>query len=195
VVVAVWLCGWQYKDLFREHYALLLSRRLLQRKSASSDSERFAILQMKSMCGSQYTDKLEHMCQDLALSEDASKAYEAVAKASTAVPVDVFSVSVLKMSAWPSMTMFSDTKMPPVMKACVNHFAGYFLAQGATRQLNWANGQGSAELLVKFSDKVSVTVTCGTLQAVVLLVLGIVPRMAVRYVFVKRRIFWHCGRV
>ncbi len=45
----------------------------LQRKSASSDSERFAIVHMKSMCGHQYTEKLEQMCQDLALSDDASK--------------------------------------------------------------------------------------------------------------------------
>jgi hypothetical protein len=172
----------QFKDLFREHYALLLSRRLLQRKSASSDAERFAVVQMKAMCGGQYTDKLERMCQDLALAEDASKAYEAVAKASTAVPVDVFSVSVLQMSAWPAMTMLSDTKLPPVMRACVNHLAGYFRSQNATRQLNWAYAQGSAEVLVKFSDKVLVTVTCGTLQAVVLLVLGAVPKMAVRYV-------------
>ncbi len=34
---------------------------------------------------------------------------------------------------------------------------------------------------MQFSEKVAITVTCATLQAVVLLVLGRVPKMAVRY--------------
>jgi hypothetical protein len=184
----VWLVFvWQFKDLFREHYGVLLSKRLLQRKSASSDGELFTIAHMKAMCGHQYTDKLEQMCKDLALSEDASKAYEAVVAASAALPVPCFTVRVLKMAAWPAMVMLSDTRLPPVMAACVAHFVGYFRAQGATRRLNWAYGQGSAELVVQFSDKPAVTVTCGTLQAVVLLVLDRVPRMSVRYITSAKR--------
>ncbi len=66
------------------------------------------------------------------------QAYEAVIKVSAAVPVEAFSVSVLRMAVWPAMTMFGATVLPPVMSACVGHFTGYFRSQGATRQVGWA---------------------------------------------------------
>jgi hypothetical protein len=50
-------------------------------------------------------------------------------------------------------------------------------------QLQWAFGQGAAELFIKFSDKVAVTVGAATLQAVVLLAFNQYPRLTVAYVW------------
>lgn len=49
-------------------------------------------------------------------------------------------------------------------------------------QLQWAFGQGAAELFIKFSDKVAVTVGAATLQAVVLLAFNQYPKLSVAYV-------------
>jgi hypothetical protein len=43
----------QDKDLFREHYSLLLSRRLLQKKSVSDELEKF---------GKQQRQRQQHWC-------------------------------------------------------------------------------------------------------------------------------------
>ena len=63
----------QDKDLFREHYCVLLSRRLLLQKSFSNDMEVATIARLKAQCGPQYTKKIEDMIADLTLAEDAKK--------------------------------------------------------------------------------------------------------------------------
>ena len=50
------------------------------------------------------------------------------------------------------------------------------------RQLRWAWGQGTAELSVQFSEKVTKTVVATTLQAVVLLWFNSRPSFTVEYV-------------
>jgi hypothetical protein len=169
------------KDLFREHYAALQTPRLLNRKSASSDMERLAIGHLKFLYGTHFTDKLEQMCADLAIADDAAKAYVAVQRGpgstfpAVAPTVESFSAAVLKRATWPPMVMLKGLRLPPAMAACVNHFTRYYQSQGISRLLDWAFSQGSAEVSVQFSDKVTLTVACGTAQAVVLLVLGKVP--------------------
>jgi cullin-4 len=53
------------KDIFEEFYQRGLSRRLLLKKSASYDSEKMMIMQLKTECGNQFITKVEGMIKDL----------------------------------------------------------------------------------------------------------------------------------
>ncbi len=66
-------CIGQDKDLFREHYCVMLSKRLLLQKSVSNDIELATIVKLKALCGPQYTKKIEDMLADLKVSEDAKQ--------------------------------------------------------------------------------------------------------------------------
>ena len=49
-------------------------------------------------------------------------------------------------------------------------------------QLQWAFGQGAAEVQVQFSEKVTISVSAATLQAVVLLNFNAHSKITVRFV-------------
>ena len=49
-------------------------------------------------------------------------------------------------------------------------------------QLQWAFGQGAAEVQVQFSEKVTISVSAATLQAVVLLNFNARSKITVRFV-------------
>ena len=70
---ALWPTCVQDKDLFREHYCVLLSRRLLLQKSSSNFAEVATIGRLKAQFGPQYTRRIEDMIADLTLAEDAKK--------------------------------------------------------------------------------------------------------------------------
>ena len=57
----------QDKDLFAEIYRNLLAKRLLNKRSASDDAEKCMISMLKLRCGSQFTQKMEGMINDLAI--------------------------------------------------------------------------------------------------------------------------------
>lgn len=53
------------KDVFEAHYKQLLSRRLLQNRTASIEAEKLFVAKLRAECGQQYTTKLESMFRDL----------------------------------------------------------------------------------------------------------------------------------
>ncbi|XP_026190082.1 cullin-3A [Cyclospora cayetanensis] len=53
------------KDIFEAYYKQLLSRRLLQHRSASIEAEKLFVAKLRAECGQQYTAKLESMFRDL----------------------------------------------------------------------------------------------------------------------------------
>jgi hypothetical protein len=118
------------KDLFREHYSILLSRRLLQGKSVSDDLEKLAIELLKQMLGPQYTKKMEDMILDFATSSELAKE-GGVSTSRTGLP-DV-SVGVLKTSLWPAMVMFPKTTLPRSMAQAKKMFEDWFRAKNSTR--------------------------------------------------------------
>jgi hypothetical protein len=72
-------CTFNYtsdKDLFAELYRNALSRRLLNKKSVSNDSERGFISKLKAQCGGPYTAKLEGMLNDFLLADEMNKDFE-----------------------------------------------------------------------------------------------------------------------
>ena len=59
----------QAKDVFEEFYMRGLSRRLLLKKSASTDSEKAMLTRLRAECGSEFSTKAEGMLKDLAESD------------------------------------------------------------------------------------------------------------------------------
>ncbi len=73
--------------------------------------------------------------------------------------------------------------LPPAMASGVAHYQQYFKNKNATRLLQWVIGQGVADMEVQFSEKVSLIVSAGTLQAIVLHAFNGAARHTVRYGF------------
>jgi len=57
------------KDVFEEFYMRGLSRRLLLKKSASTDSEKIMLTKSRAECSSTFLTKTESMLKDYASSE------------------------------------------------------------------------------------------------------------------------------
>lgn len=63
------------KDVFEEFYMRGLSRRLLLKKSASSDSERQMLTRLRAECGAEFATKCEIMMKDLVESDNFMQEY------------------------------------------------------------------------------------------------------------------------
>lgn len=66
----------QGKDVFEAFYKKDLAKRLLLGRSVSSDAEKCMITKLKAECGSQFTNKLEGMFNDMELSHDIVSAFQ-----------------------------------------------------------------------------------------------------------------------
>ena len=64
------------KDVFEEFYMRGLARRLLLKKSASSDGEKTVISKLKIECSNEFGSKADNMLMDLNLSETFIKEYQ-----------------------------------------------------------------------------------------------------------------------
>ena len=65
----------QGKDVFEAFYKKDLAKRLLLQRSVSNDAEKGMITKLKAECGSQFTNKLEGMFNDMELSHDIISAF------------------------------------------------------------------------------------------------------------------------
>ena len=63
------------KDVFEEFYMRGLARRLLLKKSASTDGEKTVISKLKIECSTEFGSKADNMMLDLNLSETFFKEY------------------------------------------------------------------------------------------------------------------------
>ncbi|KAF7374903.1 CULLIN-2 domain-containing protein [Mycena sanguinolenta] len=84
------------KDVFERYYKGHLAKRLLLGRSVSDDAERGMLAKLKIECGHQFTQKLEGMFKDMALSEDAMKAYKKHLGQTVAPKIDI---SVIVMTS------------------------------------------------------------------------------------------------
>lgn len=156
------------RDMFREHYVVLLARRLLNKRSVSTYAEQTVVARMKASLGPQFTRKMDDMFADLIAASDIADGFKPL----TAAPVHVLP---LKASAWPAFQTFPSVSLPSAMQACMAKFTAFYRERMPSRALVWACSQGSADVTVKFSDTACHTVTGGTLQAAMLLTIGGAP--------------------
>jgi cullin 3 len=152
----------QAKDHFENYYKKHLSKRLLQRKSASMDNERQMISKMKIKVGNTFTQRLESMFKDMALSEDLSKQYKAhvadLGDPDTA-RIDL-EASILTTTMWPVDSMVRRNEdgsaktscvYPPAIENARKRFEHFYLKKHSGRILSWQPQLGSADIRATFT--------------------------------------------
>ena len=152
----------QDKDHFENYYKKHLSKRLLQRKSASMDIERQMISKMKMKVGNTFTQRLESMFKDMALSEDLTKQYKRhVAELGDPDTTRIdLEASILTTTMWPVDSMVrrnedGSTKTaciyPPVVENARKRFEHFYLKKHSGRTLSWQPQLGSADIRATFT--------------------------------------------
>jgi cullin 3 len=153
----------QDKDHFENYYKKHLSKRLLQRKSASMDIERQMISKMKMKVGNTFTQRLESMFKDMALSEDLTKQYRAhVAELGDLDTTRIdLEASILTTTMWPVDSMVrrnedGSTKVaciyPPAVENARKRFEHFYLKKHSGRTLSWQPQLGSADIRATFTN-------------------------------------------
>ena len=95
----------QGKDVFEAFYKKDLAKRLLLQRSVSNDAEKGMITKLKAECGSQFTNKLEGMFNDMELSHDIISAFHRSVRAlPSQAPGFVVVVFVVSGRAFCSLT-------------------------------------------------------------------------------------------
>jgi len=135
----------QDKDVFEGIYKLLLSKRLLNRKSNSMDLERFFISELKTECGSGYTGKVEGMFKDMDLSDEITGNYEShVRDKFSEEPTSKFDLWVLTTGYWPSSTETKQLILPEDLRDHQTRFEEYYDNKYQGRRIEWRHSQYQA---------------------------------------------------
>lgn len=151
------------KDLFERYYKKHLSKRLLMKRSISMDAERQMISKMKMEVGNSFTQKIEAMFKDMAVSEDLTSNYkQEVAALGDPDPNRAeLDINVLTSTMWPLDTMSASPKdagsnssciFPPQVERLKQGFEKFYLSKHTGRQLAWQAHMGSADLRAYFPE-------------------------------------------
>ncbi len=151
----------QDKDLFERYYKKHLSKRLLMKRSASMDAERQMISKMKMTVGNSFTQKIEAMFKDIAVSEDLTSNYKRhVTRLGDPDPRRAeLEVNILTSTMWPLEAMnpaYKDGQstciLPPQIDRVKQGFEKFYLDKHSGRQLTWQANMGTADLRAYFHE-------------------------------------------
>lgn len=151
----------QDKDMFERYYKKHLSKRLLMKRSISTDGERQMISKMKMTVGNSFTQKIENMFNDIAMSEDLTSSYKRhVSQLGDADPKRVdLDVNVLTSTMWPLEIMtpnYEDWQtsclFPPEIERIKHGFEKFYLDQHSGRKLMWQPSMGTADMRGYFPE-------------------------------------------
>lgn len=153
----------QDKDMFERYYKKHLSRRLLMRRSISMDAERQMISKMKMEVGNSFTQKIEAMFKDMAVSEDLSTNFKQhVARLGDPDPRRAeLEVNVLTSTMWPLEAMGQQSGdgtarptciFPPAIEKVKHGFEKFYLDKHSGRQLSWQANMGTADIRAYFPE-------------------------------------------
>lgn len=159
------------KDLFADLHRSYLAKRLLNKRSVSSDSEKHIVGLMKLQCGAQFTSKLEGMLHDHAAATSACSEYDAALKLwqrDQPEPLRhvAFSNTLLTASFWPTQKKHAFT-YPAELYALQQHYSDWFRNKHGGRLLQWTCSLGDVSVAVAVQGR-DYEVTVSLLQAVVL---------------------------
>eukprot|EP00727_Mastigamoeba_balamuthi_P002477 m51a1_g12226 putative cullin a (1124) ;mRNA; r:60316-65932 len=162
------------KDVFQTFYSRALAKRLIQGTSASSELEESMISKLRSLCGLEYTTKLQKMFTDMGVS--ASLMHEFADTAIKGKPLGLdFSMLVLTTHAWPLSSAKTNFVLPPEMIKCQEVFTKFFNTKFQGRKLNWLHQLSKADVAFSSASKVNYTFTSSTYQAGILLLFNQKP--------------------
>ncbi|WEW58086.1 hypothetical protein PRK78_003553 [Emydomyces testavorans] len=142
------------KDLFETYYKKHLSRRLLMKRSVSMDAERQMISKMKLEVGNTFTQRLESMFKDMAISEDLTASYkDHIAQRGDPDPKQIdLEMSVLTSTMWPVEIMGKDGAVkaecvfPKSIDFLKQSFEAFYLGKHSGRKLSWLPSMGTADI-------------------------------------------------
>lgn len=153
----------QDKDMFERYYKKHLSKRLLMKRSISMDAERQMISKMKMEVGNTFTQRIEAMFKDMAVSVDLSSSYKQhVAQLGDPDPKRAeIEVNVLTSTMWPLESMAPSYKdgegrptcvYPPQIERIKQGFEKFYLDKHSGRLLTWQANMGTADLRAYFPE-------------------------------------------
>lgn len=147
----------QSKDVFEAFYRQDLSKRLLQSKSSSIDTERSFVSKLKAECGAAYVSKMEGMFKDMELSREIMTSYSANTEGRKNDPnylptqgsIDM-DVQVLTIGYWPLDKVFSDISVPNYLIAKQSEFETYYNSKYQGRRITWQHSFASCVVKATF---------------------------------------------
>ena len=153
----------QDKDLFERYYKKHLSKRLLMKRSISMDAERQMISKMKMEVGNTFTQRIEAMFKDMAISTDFTSQYKRmVQQRGDPDPKRAeIEVNVLTSTMWPLESMAPAWNDPGDRPKCIlplqierlkQDFEKFYLGKHSGRQLAWQANMGTADLRAYFPE-------------------------------------------
>ena len=151
----------QDKDMFERYYKKHLAKRLLMKRSVSMDAERQMISKMKMEVGNTFTQKIEAMFKDIAMSEDYTAKYKRhVAGLGDPDPSRAeLDVNVLTTNMWPYEMMASAGADDENQRPCIyptqiskmiHGFQNYYHSKHNGRKLTWYPNMGTADIRAYF---------------------------------------------
>ena len=151
----------QDKDMFERYYKKHLSRRLLMKRTASMDAERQMISKMKMEVGNTFTQRIEAMFKDMAVSVDLTSSYKDHVKefGDTDNKRAELDINVLTSTMWPLESMgsayFENSDSAPIIypssiDRVKQGFEKFYLKKHNGRKLTWQSNMGTADIRAIF---------------------------------------------
>lgn len=158
------------KDLYAEVYRRQLSKRLLESKSIGDEPERAMIAKMKLKYGTNFTNKMEGMLNDMSVGTSHQKEFDAHCAANSMLQGISMCVNVLTVGHWPTTKYFANIRMPPAMEACIKAFGSFYKQKAESRRIAWQFFHGNVSLKGRFGDGTrTYEIHVTTMQAIVLM--------------------------
>ncbi|KAF9237673.1 Cullin family-domain-containing protein [Melanogaster broomeanus] len=133
------------KDAFERYYKNHLAKRLLFGRSISDDAERDMLGKLKIECGSQFTQKLEGMINDMKISTETMQTYRSYLE-NTSPPELELSVTVMTSTFWPMSHNASTCVLPELLTQACKLFEQFYLSRHSGRRLTWQPSFGNADV-------------------------------------------------
>lgn len=124
------------KDIFRSYYQRDLARRLLGNKS-TLDCETQIIRSLKNECGKLYTQDLEVMCTDMAVSKELTTDFRASTSGASIRRGINFGVNILTDGKWPRTGRQSTVRLPAHLQQPLRAFEEFYDEKHRKRKLTW----------------------------------------------------------
>lgn len=134
------------KDVFEKAYSRTLAKRLVNNTSVSEDSENNMVSKLKEICGSDYTNKLQRMFNDMTVSTDMHGPFKETIANSDIEPAGDFSPFIVAEGYWPLPTFNSTFKLPEELVPTFKRFETFYEVKHSGRKLNWLWNFGKGEL-------------------------------------------------
>jgi cullin 1 len=162
------------KDVFCELWRDFLSKRLLLKKSISTDLELQIIGKIKLESGGTLTDKLEGMLHDFSNASDMNNQFNSYINKENNNDMNqrqcLCNIQVLSTGHWP-LIKYRDVKLPIQLENWKNLFTKWYLENfDNKRKLNWIYSHGEVSLSAKILNSNTLyEFSLTTIQSVVLL--------------------------